>query len=966
MSDSLRRLSCQARVTALAALLLTGSVLFAWLLPTQADAGTFTVRQCGSLLANGFAGSFGKLGRAEPLVVVQGCREGGPGRAGLYQDRSGRAVPVGEGGQFLFSTPTEVGLGSVTVSAALKDASGFRSTILALADGQTPVRLEEGSPKDGDVHRYRWAAQSGLRQNLAARLVCVREAGCENSANSSKAFLELHGIELEARDRTAPTLAVPPESGEWASGQTAIDFSAADRGSGLAFVRAEVNGFSVPLAGQERCGGLKNSAPITLRPCAPALTGVELPGRFTDRAPFREGRNSYRVCVADFAQPASGANESCSPPRFLNVDNLPPARPEDVRSPAGSSWSPFPEFDFAWRPPEEGGSPVDWLRYEVFEETVSGVGDGDRVESGEWSAGSPSSPGSGRLRVPRPGAYRAELRFRDRAGNIGSPASAVLRFDDQPPSGVEPAAPPVWLSADHFPYRESLSQAQPGGPSGIAGYALELSGPEGPDHPCTGPICQPTELDLDGGLDDRVAFFDTLPEGRSWFSAVAVSGAGVPSREPGSVSLDVDLTPPSSSLDGPPDGWSREPVELRVTATDTLSGMEEEPGQATPPMTSIVAGDGERVDSPGAQAEMTIGEEGETEVEFFARDLAGNVNDGLPGSSGSRHPSPGVATVRIDRTAPRVWLDAVGSPGDPELIRLGVEDSLSGVSGGVISLAPPGGGPITELPTEMRDGHLEARIPSDELPQGRYLISAEVEDRAGNRTSPASGEGDLAWAVQLPIKERALVSLRITGRPAGQASLRVRSGKTVPLSGRLVDGPGSGPTAVTIHEEFGPGAMVENRTREVALSPNGGFRVVLPPGPNRTVRAVWAGSLVRGRAESRSVRLLVKDSVSFSLRPGVVLNGSQVFMRGRVSGGALGPSPEGKQVAIEFLDPSRRTWRPVALTSANASGRFGFTYRFSTITTAQRIIFRARSVPEAGWPFLASASRARQVVVRPR
>ena len=952
-----------------AALLMTGSVLFVCLLlPTQADAGTFTVRQCGSLLANGFAGSFGELGRAEPLLVAQGCREGGPGRAGLYQDRSGRSVPVGAGGQFLFSTPPEVGLGSITVSAALKDASGFRSTILALADGQTPVRLEEGSPAEGEVRRYRWAAQTGLRENLAARLVCVREAGCENSANSSKAFLELHGIELEARDRIAPSLTVPAESGEWASGRVAIDFTAADRGSGLAFARAEVNGFSVPLGGQERCGGLRNGAPVTLRPCAPALTGAELPGTFTDRAPFREGRNSYRVCVSDYAQPASGANESCSTPRFLNVDNLPPARPEDVRSPAGTSWSPFPEFELSWRPPEEGGSPVDWLSYDVFEETVSvsGSGDGERVESGEWSAGSISSPGSGRLRVPRPGSYRAELRFRDRAGNLGSPASAILRFDDQPPSEVEPEEPPGWLSADHFPYRQGLSPARPGGPSGIAGYALDFSGPEGPGNPCADPICQPAELDLDGGPDDRVASVDTLPEGRGWFSAVAVSGAGIPSREARSVPLDVDLTPPSSSLDGLPDGWSREPVELRVTATDPLSGMEVEPGQATTPVTSIVAADGERVNSPGARAEMTISEEGETEVEFFARDLAGNANDGLEGPSGNRHHSPGVATVRIDRTAPRVWLDGIGSPVDPELIRLGVEDALSGVAGGEISLAPAWGGPVTELPTEMRDGRLEARIPSDELPEGHYLVSAEVEDRAGNRTEPASGVDGLVWPVQLPVKERALVSLRIPGRPAGQASLRVESGKTVTLTGRLADGPGSGPAEVAIREEFSPGAMIESRTREVALSRDGSFRVALPPGPNRTVKAIWPGSAVRGRAESRSVRLAVEDSVSFSLRPGVVLNGSQVFMRGRVSGGSLAPSSEGKQVAIEFLDPSRKTWRPVALVSANASGRFGFAYRFSTITTTQRIVFRARSVPEAGWPYVASASKARQVVVRPR
>jgi len=957
------RVPRSGRALILATLLL---LAFGLVAATHAEAGTFTVRQCGSLSSNGFAGSYGLLGKSGLVTAAQGCRDGGPGRAGLYQDRSGRTVPAGTGGQYLFGTPPEVGLAAVAVSVALKEAGGFRATVVATGPGQAPVRLEEGSPADGKIRRHQWTARSGLRDQVSARLFCVREAGCDNSANATRSFLELHGVELEARDRTAPALTVPTGPGGWVSGRAAIDFAASDRGSGLASARAEVNGFSVPLAGTEHCDGLKRNVPVSLRPCAGSLSGAANAPLPTDRAPFREGRNSYRVCVADFAQPAADRNETCSTSRTIQVDNLPPARPQDLATPAGQTWSPAPAPGFTWQLPADGGSPVDRARYELSR--VSSAGVLERVGAGEWDPGRSGVPGRGVVNLPQPGTYRLDLRLRDRAGNLGLPATTTVRFDDRPPSPIVPERPPAWLSADDLPHRAALSRATPGGPSGVAGYAFSLSDGDVSDHPCAGSVCRPDEVDLKGGPDDRVARLDNLPEGRSWLTAAAVSGAGVASREAGTVALDVDLTPPTTRLDGLPDGWSRDPVELQVTATDRLSGMEARPGLPAPPVTSIVSADGRRFDSPGDRTEMTIRQEGETVVEFFARDLAGNVNDGLTGPTGGRHPSPGSAVVRIDRTGPRLRLEAVGSPGDPELVRVRVEDSLSGVTEGRIALTRSGGGPATRLSTTLRNGRLEARIPSDDLPDGDYVISAEATDRAGNRTSPAipAGQSDGSWPVELPLKETAEVSIRFAGQPAGLASLKAGPTESTPVAGRVVTRKGPGPDEVSITESFSPGSSIGERITEVPVLADGSFRASLRPGPSRTVRATYAGSALTRRTTSRPVSLSVRDLVSFSLSPGIVRNGSRVLMKGRVVAGPSAPSLLGKQVAIEFFDPGRRSWRPVGLVGAGVSGRFRFAYRFSTISSTQRIIFRARSLREVGWPFDGSASRPKQVIVKPR
>jgi len=89
-------------------------------------------------------------------------------------------------------------------------------------------------------------------------------------------------------------------------------------------------------------------------------------------------------------------------------------------------------------------------------------------------------------------------------------------------------------------------------------------------------------------------------------------------------------------------------------------------------------------------------------------------------------------------------------------------------------------------------------------------------------------------------------------------------------------------------------------------------------------------------------------------------------MRGRVlTRGARVPA-SGKLVALQYLDPARGQWRPVEVLRTNRRGRFAYEYRFRTIAYAQRIVFRAVALPEAGWPYRPARSVTRTVVVYPR
>ncbi|MFM8792664.1 MAG: hypothetical protein ACKOFX_09380, partial [Solirubrobacterales bacterium] len=79
----------------------------------------------------------------------------------------------------------------------------------------------------------------------------------------------------------------------------------------------------------------------------------------------------------------------------------------------------------------------------------------------------------------------------------------------------------------------------------------------------------------------------------------------------------------------------------------------------------------------------------------------------------------------------------------------------------------------------------------------------------------------------------------------------------------------------------------------------------------------------------------------------------------------LGPAYSGKRVVVQYFDPSRRRWRPVEVLACDEAGRFRMEYRFTTITSPQRILFRALSLGEAAWPFRPTASKEVGVVVRP-
>ncbi|MBK8293914.1 MAG: hypothetical protein IPK93_03730 [Solirubrobacterales bacterium] len=925
----------------------------------SSEAGEYMVRQCEGSGHQGFFGKYAELG-TDHVDVVNGCTTAGPGKVAVYQDRSGVRLPYLYGGKFTWDAPEGVEVFGTVFTSRLDNANGIKASLLGLKGGSGDIELDEGMAHDGQQRTTRWTNRNLPRSRIVAKLDCQRDDGCNNAGGGPKAFFEVTDAEFKSRDVIKPTVAgsgflwIWGNDWRWHRGSAAYRIDARDEGAGVASTFLLVNGLRVELD-PITCTGDQSTYATRFAPCPESAVRTAVANMA--QAPFQEGVNVVEFCSADYAVSLEEANRTCTAARVVFVDNVAPTAPIELRPVGGTDWRSENGFDVVWRNPEGGGSKITEADFQVLR-----IADNTIVDSGTANLG--ASPALPAIDLPEPGEYRVEVRLRDSAGNLGPPSSTTLRFDDASPGDVAPEPPPGWISSDELPFLQEIERAEAGGPSGVGGYALAVSR-TGPVAPCPTGVCQPLELSLNDGIDDRVVRLNDLSEGNHWVSAVAASGARVASETAGTRILRVDKTDPVTSLKGLTNGWVNRPVTLTAAASDSASGMTPKPGDDGNPVTVIRAGDSAPYEVPGNSAVFTVAEEGTTRVDYWARDLAGNSNDGLSTGEGENHAKPGTATVRIDRRPPQIEFHQSLDPLDPEMIRATVRDGDSGLDSGTISLRPLGtDGKFTDLETEESGSTLLARIPSDDLPSGKYLIRAEARDRAGN-VADTAGNGS-GIVLELPLKKPVQLSASIVrGKRFARKSI-AGYGSAVQVEGRLTrGGKAASGISLLVEERFVTGSRRVRRSSRVRTDGAGRYVTRVGSGPSRAIRVSYAGSKVNQRTSSRELSLTVKDRTTFRIKPRVLRNGGRVRMTGSVLGkGALRPA-RGKLVAIQYYDPSRAKWRPVEVLRANRRGHFRYSYRFRTIDFAQRILFRAVSLPEAGWPFRPSTSGRKSVIVYP-
>ncbi|MGN6258238.1 MAG: hypothetical protein ACTHN3_10895 [Solirubrobacterales bacterium] len=590
------------------------------------------------------------------------------------------------------------------------------------------------------------------------------------------------------------------------------------------------------------------------------------------------------------------------------------------------------------------------------------------------------------LRVPpTPGVYTVEAWLEDAEGNASPTVYATLRFDDVAPPAPAPVDPASWSNTHE---QVPLEIGHPPGPlpiSGIRGYAISLDEGSG-SSPCARPNwCSLAETDLPGGIDDDAIALGPLPEGETFARVVAVSGSGVASPVATAL-LRVDGTVPRLSLQGLPSGWSDGPVKLSVLATDALSGMAATGPSG--PYAAISVDGGPSALSFGDTISKWVSGSGAHTVSYFARDAAGNANNGLLGTG------PESAVVWIDEEPPRVLFAPAQDPAEPERIEATVSDALSGPSPdrGAIRLRPAGAGTsFRELPTRVVGDRLIAHWDSDAYPPGDYEFEATGYDRAGNATAGRTRAGGAEMILASPLKTPVVLEAgfggrqlvwqrcsrsrqgrrcrrqRVTSFDARPATRTVPFGHGVRFGGRLRNAAGTplGGQEVTVVETFAAGAEPRERTTLVRTEGDGAFSVQLGPGPSRDVSVRFSGTPTLSRTVARSVHLGVRAAVRLRASAATAqVGGAPVVFSGSVDRTSATGPVQGLPVELQFRYPGGE-WSEFRTVEADAHGRFRYAYRFSDDDSrGVRFQFRAYVNGREGWPYEPAYSRPLAVLGR--
>ena len=272
---------------------------------------------------------------------------------------------------------------------------------------------------------------------------------------------------------------------------------------------------------------------------------------------------------------------------------------------------------------------------------------------------------------------------------------------------------------------------------------------------------------------------------------------------------------------------------------------------------------------------------------------------------------------------------------------------------------------------------LIARIDDAALPPGVYELRARARDQAGNESSTSQGPDGQPIAVTLPLRIASTMTAgiadtkvvrRVVRRGGKRRTVRRRMtvlkpgdrwlGRRVQIRGRLTNRDGQGVP--------GAGIQVFSRSRRgseqlagmVHTDGEGRFRYTASGTMSRTLRLAYGGSPLILAVE-REVKLRVPAAGTLGVSRRRVLNGQTVTFSGAVRSTPLPLG--GKLVELQVRLSNR--WQTFRTTRTDGSGRLSIR-QFKRTRGVQRYRFRLGLPPEAGYPFVAGASRSLVVRVR--
>jgi hypothetical protein len=598
----------------------------------------------------------------------------------------------------------------------------------------------------------------------------------------------------------------------------------------------------------------------------------------------------------------------------------------------------------------------------------------------------------------------------------------VTASETQGPGLVADGSNNLWYQTGHYVWNPAGNPwsiaSSASDPSGVCNMGASVNG-----HPLQGPLDTTPETDSfqqcpsPVSWTDQTATVDTnqyVPAGTSGPLSLqlnAGNAAGVVSNP--SETLNVDNVQPTVTLTTPndanPSAWVNHAVTVDATAHTGPSGLgsltcsiDHRPAQLYPAAGLTVDGNG---------------------VHTVSCTAANNAVDpqGQP-NTGTSPPT----TIKIDEMPPTAAFEPV-VPSDPDQLVVDTTDTESGVAGGQIQIARAGTAKWTALPTAFDGQHLlatanDARLRGPYTIQATscdYVGNCATTDETLAMPLRLGAVLRVSFAkILVPAKvitERVRIGFHSTLKHHGHALVRVNSGgryvtikvvvgmnqhcghrliKIGPrkwreftacrkLNARIVtDRTFANGKPTTVHGllQTPQGAPIANApiaivtsalnglshfrdVRRTTTNADGGWTVMLDPGPSRVIYGAYAGSATVRPATGKVVAK-VPAEIGITISPRVLPWSEVVTIRGHLEGGYVPRDGVALRLLVRYPHTPRASQLLALRTNKQGefkiewtygAGRGVATYPMSIGTTAT----------ESDYPFMANNSRWIDVTFTP-
>jgi hypothetical protein len=553
----------------------------------------------------------------------------------------------------------------------------------------------------------------------------------------------------------------------------------------------------------------------------------------------------------------------------------------------------------------------------------------------------------------------------DGDGTAGGAAAGTIAVDR-----TGPAVSALAQAATATPGGVSFSWRAGDATSGVAGSQVELN--SAADGSSSGSWETVARADGGGAHAAAVVAPAGIPDGVHAWRVRATDVAGNATLVEGPGRVVVDTAAPRLDLSSIPAGWVRS-ADLDLTASDNLQATLGLGATEIDVNTAADGGEGGQwlrrstTPTPPGRRVVPLDLSGLEQGRHAVRVVVRNG-----GPLGATLAAERRAVLKVDLQPPVISRAGFSPAGDrPMTVSWAAEDGHAGVATATVQWRD--GGSWRTIGTDAAsDGAGRMVIDASTVPNGERVMRLLIADAAGNvaaRTGRATitggGVGSTAGDPIARLRS-ARVVLRAPGARrtvrGGRALLvrRLTGGRATTIAGRLIDARGHGIVGSDIQVRGHRGRVIGRgltrrggafaiRVRPIA---GGVARLTVPVGRSAVVLRTTA-----------DLRLEVRPHLGLGASTTSAFAGEQVVFSGRIqpAPAALGLGGR-KGVTLEWLDPVRRSWRPVVNAHIRADGTFAIPWTFGL--RGLTIPMRATVAAETGWPLLPVRSPVVRVAVR--